>query len=239
MKDLSILGVQQVRIFTADVIPLTAFTTAAGINALKETFGFSSLGPGDDGTDLVVLRGGVCPLDESGNFAVINALHLNDRRVIVDVRADSSTTSAVFGAIWAALSSVKEDRATSVAPPPPIVFTEECKSVSTLDFDWAAVFPPALAGYAAGDRLVDLLSSPQARADISGFSIGFRIRYDLTEKSISRAGITIGDKVVKLEPRVGTTREQRRYFAESPTSSDDHINLLREIEAALTGGSPK
>jgi hypothetical protein len=224
-----------VRIFRADLIPLLAFSTAPGVTALKDMFHFNAVTPGEDGIDFVVLQGGLFH-DDSGNVAAINALHLNDRRIVLDVRGDSDTASAVFRGIWAAITSVATDPALrSSDPPEPVVMTEECKSVSTLDFDWGDLFSPKVGTFWAGDGLTDALSSDRAEAAALGFAMGLRVRYEVKDRSILESGASLSEKVVRLETRVGTARNDRRFFAQTPTGSEEHVRILEALEKTVSG----
>ncbi len=225
MKDISDLEVRQTRIFPIDTLPITRLLTPAVMKGFNERFGWG-------GTETVegdiVLKPGFFPGPDAKDAVIIRSLQFNMRRLILSVVGDSATANIVFDAI----ATFFEDQAQWTRTEP-IVLVEDTGCVVTLAFDWTALVAPAFREFALGtmERF-----GKYARPEIRGMGFGLRFAYPAVPPELQERGVTLGERVLTIEPRLNVPLAERRYYTNSPSDSDTHIALLESLEHALSQG---
>lgn len=230
MKDAIQLEVKQVRIFPIDSLPIVRLMTPPVAQAFKERFvwGGVSTEEGKEGAD-VVFQPGLFPANDGKDSIVISSLQMNDRRIVISVRGDTRDTNRVYEGLVAFL---RETAGWSVTDP--LILTEETTCVATLGFDWTSLLSPELVSFAQGP-LLDMVSQEGSRPQIKGLRLSFAVTYPDAPPRLREHGVTLGDKLVTIEPRVSTALAERRFFTHSPSDSGTHRKLLDRLEQTLAG----
>lgn len=225
MKDVELLEVKQTRVYAADQLPFHSFIFPPIGAAFKERFGWTELSM--EGTE-VALGPGFFPSKDRTEAIVIRRLQMGERRIIVSVTGSSEQAHQVYQGIVDCLAELTGRAEWKAAP---AVFVEETTAVATLDFDWSKLLNPALAPFVRS--AIEATSGEHGRARIKAFSMGFKIAYE-PGRMAQDIGISISEKLLTIEPREGAAPSDRRFFSRSPTSSDTHIGLLKQLEELLS-----
>jgi hypothetical protein len=226
MKDVNFVLARQIRIFQADAIPLTALVTKKAREALLSPFAFESFSV-DQETSEFVFGGGGYELDPPKGRITLASFRVSPRRIVLDVvGVDSSAATEVFDALIARLSSVKQPPAALKA----VVVTNESICVATLDFDWSAMISPAYREY-VNTSLLDKAGQPEVEARVDRVGINITLAYRTTAPQYS--DVSFGQKTFFIEPRADVPLTERRFYCASPTDTDTHLELLRELEDRL------
>jgi hypothetical protein len=228
MKDISQLVVTQVRIFAPDDLPFRSMLTQEGRDTVVSAFKFSGVTPNASGGEFL-FAGGTFRADNTALPTVVSSLTIGERRVAIEVGGDSLTASQVFRAVAELLKSLQGDARPSAEP---LILTQTTVCVARLDFDWSALFSEGFVEFASAS-LVQQASSKYAKARIERASLGVTLNYMIAEPGLSLAGIAVSAKQFYIEPRANVPLSERRYFTTSPTDSETHLGLLRELERSV------
>jgi hypothetical protein len=224
MKAVAGMYVQQTRLFAPDVVPYRLVITALGANRLKEVFGFGST-TWQENLEYVFQDG---TIEYQGNICPITWVSFHDRRILIQVFGDSGAAHAAY----AAISEVLEDLAPGFRGATPLLMAEETSCAAQLDFDWTALFNPALVDHIT--KRVGEFSSKQAKRFIKGINVRFTLGIEIKRKELSERGITLHDQSITVEPRADTPLSERVYHTYSPCDSDTHLRLVSELEEKLS-----
>jgi hypothetical protein len=219
MKEISSLSVTQFRIFPHDAIPFSLLRSAYGTVRLKTFMGFRTAAFDPESGDLV-FEDGAYKKDDSPLLA-IPTIAFNSRRIVLSVAGSSDHARLAYGALRDFFSLL------GFTLPEPILFTEETNCIAQLDFDWTELINPALFSTVT-DFAQHITLPPQIKTGGIRFTLEFS-----PNQTLKDAGVTLSDKQIVIEPRLGLLLSQRIYFTGSPSSSDEHIALLRTLEARV------
>ena len=115
----------------------------------------------------------------------------------------------------------------------PLASTEETSCTAQLNFEWTALFNPALVEHVF--QRAQELSSEQVERFIKGVTLRFTLGMEIKGKGLIERGITLFDQSLIVEPRTDTPLSERTYHTYSPCDSDAHLRLVSELEAKLSG----
>lgn len=226
MKNVTGMYVQQTRFFAPDVVPYRLVITSLGANRLRQALGFGSTN-WQENLEYVFQDG---TIEHHGNVIPITWASFHDRRIFIQVLGDSSAAHAAYSAISEVLSELDPGFRKAT----PLASTEETSCAAQLDFDWAALFNPALVEHVA--QRAREFSSEQVGRFIKGVSVRFTLGIEIKRKDLSERGITVVDQNIIVEPRADTPLSERMYHTYSPCDSDTHLRLVSELETNLSGG---
>lgn len=225
MRNVTGMYVQQTRLFAPDVVPYRLVVTSLGANQLRQALGFGSTN-WQENLEYVFQDG---TIEHQGSIVPITLASFHDRRILVQVLGDSSAAHASYSAISRVLSELDP----SFRNAEPLAFAEETSCAAQLDFEWTALFNPALVEHVS--KRAQELSSEQAVRFIKGVSVRFTLGLEAKSKDLSERGITLFDQIISVEPRADTPLSEQTYFTYSPCDSDTHLRLVSELEAHLVG----
>jgi hypothetical protein len=220
MRGITNLSVTQFRIFPSDAVPFSLLRSAYGTARLKNFMGFRTSHYDPESGDLV-FEDGAFKSNESSPLLVVPTASFNGRRIVLTVMGTSSYAHLAYAALQDFFSLIE------ILLPNPIFFTEETICVAKLDFDWHALVSPDLYSL-----VTTFAQDMPFRSQISMGSISFTLE-SIPNQDLKDAGVILNDKKFVIEPRHGVPLSERGFFTASPSSSGDHIALLRDLEARL------
>jgi len=226
MKDVTEFEVKQTRIFPVDGLPMPRLITPAVSNAFRERFGW---GGAEAPEGEIVFQPGVFPNTEAKDAIVIKSLQMNERRMVLTVIADSSGANQVHKGLMDFFAEVA-----GWTPAEPLILTEDTTCTATLDFDWDALLSPAMRKFLKGTMNETISAHSISPPEVRGLHFAVRIAYPEVPTKLQEHGVALSDKTLTVEPRVQTPPSERRYYTSSPTDSDTHLQLLEQLERALT-----
>jgi len=214
---LTMLSVQQVQ----ELIKQSSSFQIAAIGGPMPTFGPvpPTIPPG-----LVFNFGAWMPSEDQ--LVPIRFLHIEPRRIVIDVAGPSSAIDAIF----ARLRDIVAPLAAPDGTPAIGAYTQVLdysEITAYFPFAWEALFAPPVRDVFAramhtGEDQRELVLAPtlymQAR--------------DAHAESAGGIG-TPDSRTLQFAPRAGTKPEERVYFSGVPLDSDAHLTYLEKLEAAL------
>lgn len=214
----------QIRIYDPDVIPMRQLISRLGTAAIQSGLNFSSAGRNDAG-DLVFSAGtlvleGIAPI-------VVEALSINDRRIITQVAGDSEDCHRVFASLSEFIAALWK---VDISAARPVIFSEETTCVSELDFEAQELLSLQMPRFVG--ELLEKAANPAGEVFLKSIAVRISIGYALS-RELAPKGVTLSDKTFVVEPRMDTLVGDRIYFSHSPTDSKTHFGLLRSLESML------
>ncbi len=232
MKHVAELSVTQARLYPADALPFAHLCFPKNAQAIREAFKFEQAQ--FDGSTLTFQNGS---FDHQGRSILISSLTIEERRLVLKVLDKSSAADAVYKALVPVLDSL--DTAGMTCNYDPILKSEETTCVATLDIDFNKLISPEM-GRFLGTYVMNALRTDFGIPKSIGLRrFSFEVRYEPTNPSLREHSISVADKVLRLEPRIGTPWQESRFFAVSPTDSATHLALLEALENELSGSEKK
>ena len=64
-------------------------------------------------------------------------------------------------------------------------------------------------------------------------ALSFNVPFEVTDSSVAELNIESYTKSFTIEPRIGVSLKEKRFFTSSPTDSKTHIKLISEFEKKL------
>ena len=230
MKNVANMYVMQVRFFAPDVIPYRLIIAPRGTDLLTQALGLSSAS-WQEGGEYAFQNG---TLEYQERIIPIIWLSFQERRMVIQVLGDSAAADAVYSAVTDALA----DLAPGFRSAAPLALTQETSCAIQLDFEWSALFSPALVEQIS-EKLIKDLSSEQVERFLKSASVRFTFGGVARNSELSEHGIGPSDQPVLIETRVDVPLSERAYFTYSPYDSDTHLELVSRLEASLAKGSRK
>lgn len=229
MKDVAQPEARQIRIFPSDKVPLLRLAAPAVSEMVAKRLGGAEVvsrpPAGSPIAGELVFSGGTLPAEGKTGSNIIKVLQIAERKIALVVEG----TTAVANRAYELFSGVAKELGYDLGEP--LVLTHETSCVVTLDFDWTALLAPPTLSFVQGPMLASL-AGPTAPA-IRGLSFAIRLGYPDVPSELREHGVSLADKAVTIEPRAQTPLSERRYFTSSPSDTETHMALLRELEGAL------
>lgn len=231
MKKILRIDVTQTRVFPVDRLPIATLTMPGPAQAFKERFGWARTSTPTPGE--IRYEGGVAQADGAPPVQ-IPLLDMNAQRIGFSVVGDSNSANRVFGEISAFLESI--DSSGNWKGTEPVVLTQDTSAVVQLDLDWRALFAPRFLSFQE-QAISKIGEKVSAEAILRSFSLSFRISFDGIPPAVAAHSITLLDKMLTIEPRINSPLADRVFFTASPTDSDTHLSLVRDLEKMLQADS--
>lgn len=222
MRDIVELNVSQVRIYPTDCLPYPEIH--ANVILIQDLLKFKNVqtdGLAHNFTEGVYLS--------DPRPILITLLTIDPRKVALRVRGTSADADAIYALLWKTFTMVG-GRPLQDAP---LVKTEESFCVATLDIDFAELIAPSLSEFLRNDGRPKLNTAAGEVKAIDFKALSFNLRYTPKSDILEQTGIALSPKTLVLEPRAGTTMQERRFYASSPTDTSTHLALLAGLEQSL------
>ncbi|MDP2277845.1 MAG: hypothetical protein Q8K51_06445 [Nitrospirota bacterium] len=236
MRDVSELAVMERRLFEMDVIPFRALITASNLSVFTSQFLFKGIELGEDEKNNVTAI-----KMQTGEFKIedkvypIEALIIERRSITFKIYATSSVAETFYNSIAEKISNA--DTSNFFHKDKHLIKTMETSCVVTLDFNHKDIFAKRLNVF-LNKRAKEICSSAigdVGKVTISPRSITFIVDYTVTDENLLNNKINITSKALTIEPRVGISLGEKRFYTVSPTDSDTHLKLLKEVEKLFDG----
>jgi hypothetical protein len=236
MKDISELSVSETKLFGADIIPFRSLVTATYLTKFTAPFVFKHVDiVEDDNKNLlgVLMNTGEFKIDDKVH--PIEFLMLERAKIAFKMHANSEITRKFYHTVAEYLSGIDGDG--QFKKNKPLIETMATTCVATLDFDYTDIFSKKMNSFISKDatKACAEVIEDVARIQILPRSLVFTVNYLVTEKRLLDNSARIDPKQLVLEPRVGVSLKERRYFTSSPTDSKTHLHLLAELEKSFKG----
>jgi hypothetical protein len=226
MKDIADLTVTQLRIYPADCVPLAELRVPTNASQIKDVFKFGGVQIDPFGSQVAFSNG----LFEDGNKSfTIPTLVVDDRKITAQVRGHSRTADAFYAALTTVLGSLS-----GVSEFEPLLKAEDTTCIATLQMDFSELLAPALWRFIQSEAKSKLAREYGKPKSIAFKNLAFEISYEPTDSKFEEHGIALSNKLLTIEPRIGTPLSERRFFTSSPTDSETHISMLEKLEATLS-----
>ncbi len=235
LQQVKLLAARRAYEFSPDDLRLTVFTLKPVQDAIQQSLHFqlatvgsplptfgevpATLPPG------VVFNWGLWP-SEDEVLIPIRFLHIEQRRIVIDVAGPSSTLAPIFEHVRRIVAEIPVAHDSPVIGEP-----ERIRDYSEISakFSWSldAIFAPKvrkLLAHAAGipSNQREMLAAP---------SLYMRPQSVQEE---AQGAVTIADsQVLQLAARKGTLPDEHMYFSGAPLDSDAHLAYLKELDAIL------
>lgn len=236
MKDISELSVNETKLFRADIIPFRSLVTATYLSKFTAPFMFKHAEiVEDDNKNLlgVLMNTGEFRIDDK--VYPIEFLMIERNKIAFKMHANSDITHKFYHTVADYLSGIDGDG--QFKKNKPLIETMATTCVVTLDFDYTDIFSKKITSFINKDATkacTDVIEDV-ARIQILPKSLAFTVNYLVTDKRLLESSVRIDSKQLVLEPRVGVSLKERRYFTSSPTDSKTHLHLLAELEKSFKG----
>ncbi|MGH2558276.1 MAG: hypothetical protein ACRDJH_04360 [Thermomicrobiales bacterium] len=233
-EDVTVISARRSYEFRADEIRLTLLSNrgvlrhiqeqfsfeVAAVNTPMETFGpvQPSIPPG------LIFDYGITPFPE-GQAAAIRFLHIEQRRIVIDVAAPSSVIDPTFHLLKGLLVDVLAfDGAPAIGQPTHTMDFSEI--TARFPFPGEALLPPKLR---SPYRRVFGIGNAQEETHIVP-----TLQVRVLPRNEEFAGSAARDiRSSFLELRAGTVPADQIFYSGAPLDSDSHIDILTEIERSL------
>lgn len=231
MKDITELVVSETIVCRPDTIPFRELITASNLKTFAAPFVFKNIDVSEDENKNllgIVMQTGEFKHD--GKVFPVELLLIERAKIIFKIHATSEIADNFSQSIFKSLSEIDPYGQFKQSKPSIKIVTTTC--VATLDFDYNNIFSKKMNVF-INKRVSGACSSAInniARVQVLPRSLTFNINYSITDKSLLESNLKIETRQLIIEPRVGVSLKERRFFTSSPTDSKTHLQLLTELE---------
>lgn len=235
IESISLFGSRRAYEFLPDDLRLTVLSAIQVYEAIRTAFAFQAMGIGTPPPTFgevpqtvppgLVFQTGMMTTGE-GAIVPIRALHIEPRRIVIEVVAPTLAIDPVFARLCEVVNQIQVvDGIRAIGTPQ-----------STRDYSTLSAHIPAAPGATLSPRLVDVLrrSLPESEGPddltlVPTIYVQWRRRNEPFGGPIGPEG-----GATELALRVGTTPDQHIYFSGAFLDSEHHEQYLSELAAALS-----
>ena len=222
MNNISDIQVKQIRIFKVNQIPYLNLNTLTSINDIMASFNFTI-----DTSFLEGLRFVKGEYKIKNKNLMLMELTIQPQKIYFSINSNSEDAGLFYKALSELMSKYDYDRA--FRSDSYLVKTEETCCIADLDIRHEKIFSKEFLNYTK-KNISKTISNRDASAFLDSFTLRFQYKFNITNSTIKKYGVTFSDKYFIMEPRQGSTLEDLKYFTVSPTDSATHLKLLKSIE---------
>ena len=216
MKEIDEMRSGLVALYPANAIPIDRIVAVTG-EGIKEGFGFNA----------ALIKEGELEFSHGrvGDTTVMSAA-FGPRRAKIVIEGTSDQADAVLAEFMGRIFEGAD-------PPDPLVVAPETTTISVLDFDWAALYSPALAE--SIDETINASATGGIVPRVADPSVTLMLKFQ-TPAELDDHGIELSAKLFRIAPVAKAPLKERRYMVTTPTRSDDHLRILEQLESRARGG---
>jgi hypothetical protein len=230
MKDVQDLRVSQVRIFPVGSIPYEVFSVSENLTQLKDFFSFSNqevpVPLFEAGAPKVIILAAGQFKHEDKNI-IINRLHFDNRKIVLEVVGNSNEADGVFGNIIAHINKISSN--CRLDEQMCQLKTQETKCMVGLDIDFWNVFSEEMKRFIQKEAPQSLKYPLRS---IEPKNLSFEVAFQQTE-SLQEDRITLTPKKITIEPQTGIPLSKGIFYTQSPFDSETHLKLIESFEKAF------
>lgn len=224
MKNIVDITVVQTRLFPPDVVPFSELRVPSNAAVVREAFKFGTLQIDPFGLQIIFANG---IFQQRGKSANVLSLVIEQRKITIQIRARSATADAFYAAVAKVLKTMSGlPAATKIEP---TLKAEDTTCVASLDIDFGDLIAEPLWRLIQKDVKEKLRTDYGTPNAITFKNLSFEIKYE-TEPQLSEQDVSLSNKLLTIEPRLGAPLSERRFFTASPTDSETHLAILEAIE---------
>lgn len=234
MKDVTELTVTETRLFKSDVIPFSTLITASNIQTISSSFIFRTIElVEDENRNVAAIHMKTGEFRHIDKIFPIEILIIEPRRIIFKIKGDSDIAERFYQAIFQSLSKI--DPHGQFKQSKPLIKSTETSCIVTLDFLYRDIFSKKMNDFIDKKAYNACSTEISSIADIQILpkNLAFSVHYDLKDKSLRENNVMISPKSLIIEPRVGVSLKEKRFFTASPTDSNTHLKLISELEKSF------
>lgn len=228
MKDIKLLQTTLVMIFPPDDLHLPRIRRIGNLGFLKNEYNLDLFQLPDNipvPPNNLFFREGEYKVGNDVYF--IPEINFEDRRMIIKIHSPSNIAEDFFNKLRSDLINfdIRKDKGNY----DPIITTHETICICSLELDLVNFFNKDFTSFINNNVKTDL-PKHGADFDVIPFSIRLRLEYfDLPEK-LRKEKVSLADKSFVIEYRDRTNPQDRIYFTSSPSDTETHFQLLKQLE---------
>ncbi len=211
----------RIAVYPSAVIPLNRLIAGSLGRRVVELFTFK--GATFEGGEAHLSHGSIQISEEE--IIVLDA-KMSEKRMVVSVEGESRQADAVAKILEGALVG---DR--PFVAPKVVVYETAC--IARLDFEWHALISKRLGDF-VDNTLKPSVEAAGSQPKITHAQISLMLKYG-TSEDLDQYGISLSPKMFTVGLAPQAPPADRLYITQSPTRSDEHLRILRELEAMLAG----
>lgn len=243
IEEVRVLSARRAYEFGGDDLRLTVLSLQPMVQTLQAAFRFQIAQVGQPMPTFGTIPGTIPPgivfdyglwTSQTGSSVPIRFLHLEPRRIVIDIQGPSSDIGSVYERLRAVVLEVVQALNMDATPPligEPQRTLEYSELVATCSWPLDAIFAPAIrpllrgaAGLGESEQHVVLAPSVFAQLQPA-------------HQESAGAVTTVDSRTLQLAPRLGTRFEQQVHFSGALLTTDAHFDYLRALDEALSGAA--
>lgn len=233
MKDIRELIVKQIYIFPVDEIALSSLQRKNAINKIQEAYSLKYSptmfeGIPNESQSLAFNNG---EYSWNKKTYLINNLSIEPRRILLTCSSESKIADSLFKNLRELILNL--DLRESKPIYKHILVAEETQCVVKLDFHFNDVFKNSPL-YTFHEYLKKKITSYESKIEVRPSALRFKISYLQLPDYLKKHNLSLLDKDFVLEMRNRTDAKENIYYTSSPTDSETHFNLIKELEKRIT-----
>lgn len=226
--DIMYTFVSQINLIRFDELPFFRVMSQVGRERLVAAFRFTDLAQPNAEQPVIVFRFGTLEIDK--REISLPRLHIEPRKIVLDVEGTSSDAAAAYEAVVEELATLAD--ATSDRFMEPVLQAYETVVVSQLNFQATQLINPVLTEVANG-MLQDAQAHGSATAVLTPSSVRFEVDYLMEDRVLSQYRIALNRKELTIGPRKGYPLTEQIYESQAPVDLDAHLEMLQNLEEAF------
>lgn len=235
MKDIADLTVTETRFFQMDVIPFNSLLSFTNVKTFTMPYAFKNVELAeDDNKNYTALHMKTGEFKHDNKIYPVELLIIESARIILRIKGDSDIAGLLYNEIYKSLIII--DQAGLYKKSEPIAISRVTSCVAHLDIDFMNIFSEAFRTFLEKDTVSALQSSYGKKLHIQQLlprTLSFNVPYEVKDSFLTELNFESYPKSFVIEPRIGVSFKEKRFFTASPTDSKTHMKLISEFEKKL------
>lgn len=232
MKDIADLTVTEIRFFPMDIIPFNSLLTVTNVKTVTIPYAFKNVDlTEDDNKNYTALHLKTGEFKHNNKIYPVELLIIERARIILRIKGDSDIAGLFYDEIHKSLISI--DQSDLYKKSEPIVIDRDTSCVAHLDIDYMDIFSEAFRTFLAKETVTALQSAGGKKLAVRQLvprTLSFNVSYELKDTILTELNVGSYPKAFVIEPRIGVSFKEKRFFTASPTDSKTHMKLISEFE---------
>ncbi len=221
MKAVRELRSERVALYPPSALPLNKILAGSYGSRISEEFAFTNAIRGEEAVEF---KGGSVEIDESE--VIVLSMKFDDRSLRFTIEGTADETDRVADVLAQIVFEIGE-------VPDPIIVVPATGCTVELDFEWTAIYSAAFVSFLE-DRVKPAASKGDTEARVAVALAQFQFKYQ-TPLSLDEQAVMLSPTNFTIGPEPRRPLSDRRFVANSPTRSEEHLRLLEGLEAAMKG----
>jgi len=231
MENVTDLKVNQVRVFAADIIPISLITANSTVDKIKGALSFGEIQaiPTVEGKNIIIFQRG--ELKRDNKLVIINRIVVEPRRIIMDIDGTSKDSNEVYEEFLTIISGVGTIDLKVLRKP--LFVAEGTQCIVTLSFSFDSLFSKEYLAFLK-KQVETTAESDVAKAVVRPSIALAEITYEIKDQILLDNKVGLNVKEFRISPRPGIPLDLRRYIVASPFDSDTHLKIIGELDKTIT-----